>query len=143
MKAKEPQQSHKIMKRIEFPVYSAINGDLTVFEAGKTIPFEIRRVFSVVANRNARRGAHAHHRCSQLFVCVSGRIRVTCSDGKVTERIDLETSQAGVLVTPGIWATQEYLEDRSTMIVFCDREYEPEDYIRDYEEFLRLKVTNN
>lgn len=52
----------------------------------------------------------------------------------------LEPGGVGILVPPGIWATQEYLDDSSVVIVFCDREFEPGDYIRDYQEFLSVKA---
>ena len=129
-----------LAQRIEFPAYGAHNGKLTVFEGRGTVPFEIRRVFSVVAGRGANRGAHAHHRCTQLLVCLSGRVRLTCFDGAATEHNDLEPGGVGILVPPGVWATQEYLEDSSVVIVFCDREFEPDDYIRDYQEFLGVKA---
>lgn len=125
---------------IEFPAYSDPNGMLTVFEAEKTVPFPMKRVFSVTAGRGSKRGDHAHIRCAQLVVCVTGRVRLSCFDGEVAEEAILESSHNGVLIPPGTWATQEYLQDNSTILVFCDRIYEAEDYIRDYQEFLRMKA---
>jgi len=128
------------MKVFEFPVFTDPNGVLSVFEAATTIPFPIKRVFSVTAGRGSKRGEHSHIRCSQLVVCIVGCIRLSCFDGDTTEDIVLDGSHIGVLIPPGIWATQEYLEDNSTIIVFCDRSYEAEDYIRDHEQFLRVKA---
>jgi dTDP-4-dehydrorhamnose 3,5-epimerase-like enzyme len=130
------------MKLVEFPVFTDPNGVLSVFEAVTTIPFPIRRVFSVTAGRGSKRGEHSHIRCSQLVVCIAGRIRLSCFDGETTEDVVLDGSRIGVLIPPGIWATQEYLEDNSTIIVFCDRVYEAEDYIRDHKEFLRVKAAS-
>lgn len=125
---------------VEFPAFSDPNGMLTVFEAEKTVPFPVQRVFSVTAGRGSKRGDHAHVRCSQLVVCVTGRVRLSCFDGEVVEDAILESSHNGVLIPPGTWAAQEYLQDNSTILVFCDRIYEADDYIRDYEEFLRMKA---
>ena len=133
----------ELAHRIEFPMYGAHNGNLTVFEGRSTVPFEIRRVFSVVADRGANRGAHAHRCCTQLLVCLSGRVRLTCFDGVSTERVYLEPGGIGILVPPGVWATQEYMDDASVVIVFCDREFEPDDYVRDYQEFLSMKAATN
>lgn len=128
------------MKFIEFPVYADPNGVLSVFEAEATVPFPIRRVFSVTAGPGSKRGEHSHIRCSQLVVCITGRIRLSCFDGKTVDNAVLEGGHTGVLIPPGIWATQEYLEDNSTIIVFCDRVYEADDYIRDYQQFLEVKA---
>ena len=129
------------MQKITFPVYSEPNGALAVFEVvGEAkVPFSIARVFTVLANNGAVRGKHAHYRCTQLLVCLSGAILVTCFDGTITEEVILESSGEGILLPPGIWATQEFQKDNSVMMVLCDRGYEPEDYIRDYQTFLNLK----
>jgi len=130
------------MKRIAFPVYNDPNGVLTVYEGlgrQEKVPFPIARVFTVLANRGNVRGRHAHYRCTQLLVCLSGAILVTCFDGMNTEKVVLESSGEGILIPPTIWTTQEYQKDNSVLMVFCDREYEPEDYIRDYQTFLDLK----
>ncbi|EMJ92094.1 WxcM-like domain protein [Leptospira alstonii serovar Sichuan str. 79601] len=42
----------------------------------------------------------------------------------------------GLLIPPGIWSTQQYLDLGSVLLVLCDRGYEDEDYIRNYDEFL-------
>lgn len=125
---------------VEFPAFSDPNGILTVFEGGNTVPFSMQRVFSVTAGRGSKRGDHSHIKCSQLIVCVTGRVRLSCSDGEIVEETILESSHVGVLIPPGIWATQEYLQDNSTILVFCDRTYEAEDYVRDYQEFLSMKA---
>ena len=132
------------MQKIIFPVYDDPNGVLAVFEGAPgaaKVPFSIARVFTVLANKGAIRGRHAHYRCTQLLVCLSGAILVTCFDGTSTEEVALESSGEGILIPPKIWATQEYQKDNSVMMVFCDRRYEPEDYIRDYQAFIKLKLS--
>jgi len=104
------------------------------------VPFSIARVFTVCANKGAVRGDHAHYRCTQLLVCLSGTILVTCFDGRLTETAFLESNGRGILIPPGIWATQEYQKDNSVMMVLCDRGYEPEDYIRDSRKFVDFKL---
>lgn len=131
------------MQKINFPIYDDPNGVLAVFEgaAGSAkVPFSIARVFTVIANKGSVRGDHAHYRCTQLLVCISGAILVTCFDGRVTEKALLESGGEGILIPPGIWATQEYQKDNSVMMVLCDRSYEPEDYIRDSRMFVDLKL---
>lgn len=127
-----------IVRRIEFPCFREKNGELAVFESD-LIPFPIRRVFTVSAHRGAKRGGHAHRRCAQLLVTIRGRIKLSCCDGTKAETYEM-CDGLGLMVPPGIWATQEYLDDFSTIIVFCDRPYETEDYVRNYNDFLKLKA---
>jgi dTDP-4-dehydrorhamnose 3,5-epimerase-like enzyme len=121
------------------PIYvqkhTDVNGVLCVFESGRHVPFDIRRVFTVSARAGDVRGDHAHKRCTQMLVCVSGRIRVTCDDGSVVTEYDLDNMGLGLLIPPGIWAKEDYMADDAVLMVLCDRGYEAEDYIRDYSDF--------
>lgn len=120
---------------IRFPRYLDPNGDLCVYECGRHVPFDIRRVFTVSAMGGDIRGEHAHKQCSQLLVCVSGQIRVVCDDGLLVTHHLLESMNCGLLVPPGIWAREEYITDGAVLMVLCNRHYEEDDYIRDYDDF--------
>jgi len=120
---------------IHFQQHADVNGVLCVYESGRQVPFEIRRVFTVSARKGDIRGDHAHKQCQQLLICVSGKIRVSCDDGSVVTEYNLDNLGAGLLVPPGIWAKEEYLTEAAVLMVLCDRNYEFDDYIRDYEEF--------
>ncbi len=120
---------------IHFNRHEDPNGELCVYESGKDVPFDIRRVFTVSAKGGDLRGDHAHRQCSQLLVCVSGKIRVSCDDGSVVTQHLLDNMGAGLLVPPGIWAQEAYLEKNTVLMVLCNRGYEADDYIRDYKEF--------
>lgn len=121
---------------IRFPSFTEENGSLSVFESNKEVPFLIQRVFSVTANVNDIRGEHSHRKCSQLLLCMNGKIKVVCDNGSSTREYLLEDMSEGLLIPPGIWATQEYIGLNSVLLVLCDRGYEAEDYIRNYNEFL-------
>jgi len=114
-------------------------GILRVFESEK-IPFSIERVFTVVnALGGSKRGQHAHKICNQLLCCVSGKIELICDNGFQKINKLLLPENEGVLIQKGIWAEQNYLEDNSVLIVFCDQPYDEDDYIRDYSKFLEWK----
>lgn len=123
---------------IHFPRYLDPNGVLCVYESGQQVPFDIRRVFTVSAMEGDMRGDHAHKLCSQLLVCVSGRIRVICDDGFAITYHQLDSMNHGLLVPPGIWAKEEYLTDGAVLMVLCDRCYEEDDYIRNYNDFKKF-----
>ena len=117
------------------------NGYLCVFQRGINVDFDIRRVFAVSALQGDVRGEHAHRQCSQLLMCVSGKILVTCDDGSKKAQYLLNGMHIALLLPPGIWAKQEYLTKDALLIVLCDRDYEPEDYIRDYSEYIEFLQT--
>jgi len=114
-------------------------GILRVFKS-ENIPFEVKRVFSVVnAKMGAKRGQHAHKQCNQLICCIAGEVNLICDDGESqTERL-LSPRTDAIWVPCGVWAEQDYQKDNSMIIVFCDQDYDESDYIRNYEEFLYWK----
>jgi dTDP-4-dehydrorhamnose 3,5-epimerase-like enzyme len=126
----------KSVKLIEFPVFKEDNGELSVFEHGnELIPFSIKRIFNVMSEKGSIRGKHAHRLCSQLLICSNGSIEVLCDDSVSKKVFILDKPNFGLLVPPGIWAEETYIEYNSTMTVICDRLYEAEDYISDYQHF--------
>jgi dTDP-4-dehydrorhamnose 3,5-epimerase-like enzyme len=126
----------KSVKFIEFPIFREDNGVLSVFEYGhQFVPFSIKRIFNVKSEKGSIRGKHAHRLCSQLLICSNGSIEVLCDDSVNQNVFMLDKPNYGLLVPPGIWAEEKYIEDNSTMTVICDRIYEAKDYISDYQLF--------
>ena len=126
----------KSVKLIEFPTFKEDNGELSVFENGNQfVPFSIKRIFNVRSEIGSVRGKHAHRLCSQLLICSNGAIEVLCDDSVNQNVFMLDKPNSGLLVPPGIWAEEKYIEHNSTMTVICDRIYEAEDYISDYQLF--------
>ena len=126
----------KLVKLIELPYHKENNGDLVVIEGeNNVIPFSIKRVFNVRAQKGNIRGRHAHRHCSQLLICTNGAVKVRCDDTRTTEIYVLDKPNFGLLIPPGIWGYQKYIEDNTTLTVLCDRPYEEADYIRNYDDF--------
>jgi len=67
---------------------------------------------------------------------LAGAILVSCDNGVAVTEFTLDNIGTGLLIPPGIWATQHYVEDNSVLMVLCDRGYEKDDYIRAREEFI-------
>ena len=124
------------IKLIDLPHHFEENGDLIVMEKFKNVPFEIQRVFVVRAPKGAIRGQHSHIKCTQLLTCPSGIIDVQCDDGKNKSYFTLNHPNMALLIPPGIWAQQTYTVENSILTVLCDRIYEAEDYIREYNIFI-------
>jgi len=128
------------LKTINLPNHiEGQNGQLIVLEGMSIIPFNISRVFTVIAPKNAIRGEHAHIECTQLLTCIKGIIDVICDDGFEVVTIRLDNPSFALLIPPTIWAKQIYLEENSILMVLCDRIYEKNDYIRNYNSFKKFK----
>jgi hypothetical protein len=60
-------------------------------------------------------------------------------DGKVKRTFLLNRPYQGLLVVPGIWRTLDDFSSGSVCLVLASEKYDPEDYIRNYGEFLKYK----
>ena len=124
------------VRLINFPYYQEDNGDLVVIqEMDDSVPFHISRVFNVRADKDSIRGRHAHSECTQLLVCTNGSIEVSCDDVETQSIYILNKPYMGLLILPGVWIEQKYLENSSILTVLCDQPFNEEEYIRNYDEF--------
>ncbi len=130
----------KSIRLIKFDYYKGVDGDLVTAEGrSDNVPFSIARIFNVRADKGCTRGRHAHRECTQLLICTNGEVEVTCDDGSQTIVYVLNKVNYGLLIQPGIWAEQKYVKKNTVLTVLCDLEYDENDYIRDYEVFLKYK----
>jgi dTDP-4-dehydrorhamnose 3,5-epimerase-like enzyme len=128
-----------LVKLIELPYFDDDSGGLVVMESqSNNIPFEIKRVFNVSSPKNSIRGKHAHRECTQLLVCNNGSVEVVCDNGIEVCQYTLDKPSLGLLISPGIWAQQKYIEENTILTVLCNQTYSESDYIREYKEFLEF-----
>lgn len=115
-----------------------LRGGLVAAEIAKFLPFPVKRFFLVhdVPSRDVR-GQHAHRACHQFLVCVAGSCRVIADDGKRRQEILLNRSSLGLYLPPMVWAAQFDYSADAALLVLASHAYDPGDYIRDYNEFLR------
>jgi UDP-2-acetamido-3-amino-2,3-dideoxy-glucuronate N-acetyltransferase len=121
-----------------FAEFSDLRGRLTAGEMpGEGIPFVPRRWFLVydVPSREVR-GEHAHRVCHQFLVCVSGRVSVAVDDGEHRGEVLLDEPTLGVYIPPLVWGSQFRYDADAVLLVFASHPYDPEDYIREYDQFL-------
>ena len=124
---------------MELDRFEDLRGQLAVAELGRTLPFSPRRIFFVygVPTREVR-GEHAHLQLQQFLVCVQGECSVVLDDGENREELRLDNPRRGLYIPPLIWGTQYKFSKDAVLVVLASAEYAPADYVRDYEEFLRL-----
>ena len=125
-----------MFSRIKFPLITQENGTgvLSIFEESN-LPFSLRRVFTIKADKDEIRGKYAHKECSQILKCVSGEVDVILKDGFSKEILTLNVMDGGILIPPGIWAEQIYKQDGTVLLVLCDQLYSENDYIRSVDEY--------
>ena len=106
------------------------NGHLVPIEQNIDIPFEIKRVFYVygVNDKNVR-GQHSHFLTQQVLICLSGKVEVTCYDGKIKKTYILDKPNKALLIPEMIWDEQIYLSEDSILLSFCSTNYDRQDYI--------------
>ena len=127
------------MKKIKFKSYSKISGTLVPFSIKKNIPFMVKRIFLIYGNKNFVRGDHAHKKCSQLLVPVSGKIEIVCENKKKKfKKILNYRLKEGHLIKPKTWCKIKFLTNNSILMVFCDQEYKFSAYIERYKDFLKI-----
>ncbi len=120
--------------------HSDRKGNLTVVENGVTLPFDVKRVYylyDVPGGEN--RGAHAHRELEQLIVAASGSFTVTLDDGKNRRSFFLNRPYQGLYVKPGLWRDLEDFSSGAVLMVLASTIYREEDYIRDYDAFLKYR----
>lgn len=115
-------------------------GNITVVENGATVPFDIKRTYYLYdVPGGESRGGHAHKELYQLIVAASGSFTVRLDDGNVKRTFLLNRPYQALLVVPGIWRELEDFSSGSVCLVLASHVYDEADYIRSYDEFIRLK----
>ena len=117
--------------------HSDRKGSISVVQNGKTVPFDVKRVYYLYdVPGGESRGAHAHRNLSQLIIAASGSFKVTLDDGNVKRSFFLNRPYQALYVKPGIWRDLDDFSSGAVCMVLASEVYLPEDYIRDYDEFL-------
>ena len=119
------------------PVVRDDLGALGVVERDDPFPFAVKRVYYLFdVPPDAVRGSHAHKDLHQLIVAVAGSFVVELDDGRQRQTFTLDSPDRGLTVPPGYWRTLRAFTSGSAALVFASEEYDPDDYIRDYDEFV-------
>jgi dTDP-4-dehydrorhamnose 3,5-epimerase-like enzyme len=93
--------------------------------------FHAVRAFVVTAPRGTVRGGHAHRSGRQLMMRLSGEIGIELRYQERVERVSLIASDRALLIAPEVWALQTYEGENPSLLVLCDTEYDPDDYVLD------------
>jgi len=127
-----------IGKIINLPKVSDPRGNLTFAEGSDMVPFEIKRAYWVYdVPGGESRGGHAHKKLRQLVIALSGSFHVTLDNGYERETILLNHPWQGLIIETNIWRTLDDFSSGAVCLVLASEHYEAEDYIEDYDLFLK------
>jgi mannose-6-phosphate isomerase-like protein (cupin superfamily) len=119
------------------------NGNLIPIEFDKELPFKPKRVFLVnnVPDKNPR-GKHSHYKTKQIIACINGQITVTLHDGFNSAKYELYSGDS-IYIPNLIWDEQIYHTPDTVLFSMCSTNYDTNDYIHDFNNFLKIKNKNN
>lgn len=130
----------KEAKIIELPKFLDARGNLSFAQNHTHIPFEIKRTYWVYDVPGGEcRGGHAYKQTEEFVIALSGSFDVKVDDGKEKKTYHLNRSYYGLYIPKGIWREMDNFSTNSLALEFASTQYNPKDYIRDYNEFIKLK----
>lgn len=116
-------------------------GKLVAIEGQQDVPFEVKRVFYIYGTQpSVPRGQHSHHQTRQYLIAVNGSCKVTLDYGKQKVTYDLNQPNIGLLQDALVWGSMHDFTSDCVLLVLASEHYDEADYIRDYDEFLKLVV---
>jgi dTDP-4-dehydrorhamnose 3,5-epimerase-like enzyme len=127
-----------MIKLIELQKRFDDRGSLSFLEGGKDIPFEIKRIYYLYHLNQAHRGFHAHKKLNQVAICVSGSCTFVLDDGRERQEVRLTKPNEGLFIDKMIWREMKDFSSDAVLLVLASEHYDESDYIRNYDEFLRL-----
>ncbi|MEZ9574276.1 FdtA/QdtA family cupin domain-containing protein [Vibrio sp. 10N.261.55.F4] len=130
------------IKIIQFQSHGDDRGALVSLEQCEHIPFDIQRVYYIFNTKEeTRRGFHAHKKLKQLAIVLKGSCRFLLDNGKEKVELFLDNPAQGLFIDSFIWREMFDFSDDCVLMVLADSIFDESDYIRDYEEF--IKVVNS
>lgn len=133
------QSDNTQLRIIDLPKIEDPRGNLTFIEENNHIPFDIKRVYWIYDVPGGQlRGSHAYKKLHEFIVALSGSFDVFLDDGKEKKKFSLNRSYYGLYVPNMLWRTMNNFSTNALCMVLASRHYSQEDYIRNYNEFLKL-----
>ena len=125
---------------INLPKFLDARGNLSFIEQEKHIPFVIKRAYWIYDVPGGEcRGGHAYRNNEEFIISLSGSFDVVLNDGTERKVFSLNRSYHGLYVPKGLWREMENFSTNSLALILSSTDYDAHDYIRDYDEFLKLK----
>ena len=125
---------------ITLPKIADVRGNLSYVEGGRHVPFAIQRAYWIYdVPGGALRGGHAYYKLEELIIAASGSFDVVVDDGSERQVVHLNRSYFGLYVPSMVWRQIENFSSNSVTLILGSLPYSEEDYLRDYESFVRAR----
>jgi WxcM-like, C-terminal. len=125
---------------IQLPRFLDVRGNLSYIEQENHIPFVIKRTYWLYDVPGGEcRGGHAYRENEEFIVALSGSFDVILDDGKEKTTFTLNRSYYGLYVPKGLWREMDNFSTNSLAIILSSTNYDANDYVRDYDDFIKLK----
>ena len=126
-------------KILNFDTKNDNRGSLIALENLKEIPFEIQRIYYIYdTNPDFPRGAHAHKELEQVLIMMDGSCEIVLNDGRHSKSIILNRPDIGLFIGKNMWREMRNFSYGAKLLVLASDFYNENEYIRDYDEFLRM-----
>ncbi len=123
---------------IMFNDFGDERGKLVVIEGGKSIPFDIKRVFYIYgSDPSVVRGQHANRESEFVLINVSGTSKVRITDGTEEFTVFLDRPMMGVYIPKMVWKDMYDFSSDSVLLVLASTHYDGSEYIRDFDAYLK------
>lgn len=128
------------VQMLEFPQHGDERGELIVVEGSMDIPFEIKRIFYMYgSDSEVVRGQHANKKSEFVIVNVAGKSKIRVKDGEGNEAIFcLNRPHTGIYIPTMVWKDMYDFSEDSVLLCLASTHYDDSEYIRDYDEFVRI-----
>ena len=128
------------IKVFKLKSYKNKSGKLVPINFNREFPIKVKRIFYIFGKKNHYRGDHAHKKCKQLFIPISGSISLVMKSNDKEKIVTLNSkNDKAILVSNLVWCRLKFLTKNAIVMVACDRKYEFNDYIDKYKNFLKIK----
>ena len=125
---------------IKLKSFTKKSGTLVPINFNNKFPIKVKRIFYIFGKKNKYRGNHAHKKCKQVFIPLSGKISLIIKKNDKEKKLILNSKNNRAFLVPNlIWCRLKFLTKKAIVLVVCDRKYEFNDYIENYTNFKKIE----
>jgi dTDP-4-dehydrorhamnose 3,5-epimerase-like enzyme len=124
---------------VKLPLIEDERGSLVFAEVEQLLPFTPQRFFVIHSVPSSQvRGEHAHKELHEFVVALKGSVKISIMNSEVERTFVLDNPTIGLHIPPMTWRIlSEYSLDAILLVLASDK-YDPDDYIRDINEFKKI-----
>ena len=128
------------VKIIDLPKIEDQRGNLSFLESNNHIPFQIRRSYWIYdVPGGHERGGHAFKKQNEFIIALSGSFDVLIDNTKDRSIYSLNRSYYGLYIPAGLWREMKNFSTNSLALVLSSTFFDEQDYIRDYDSFVKYR----